>query len=380
MYIIIGAGIGGLATALALEKAGIDYQLYERSPEIRAVGAGIWLAPNALQALDWLGVLPQVKVRGWLIEKILLGEQDLTPITAIDLSPMRQQFGNSTVAIHRSQLQQIMLERLPAGKLQLGKCFDRYRVLPNQQIEVFFKDGSSVLTDYLLGADGIRSAVRKQLFPDAETRYTGQTCWRGVADIVLPDALESTGTELWGEGVRFGFSTIAKGKTYWFAVAERPAGGKDTTSDLRPQLTQMFATFAPVVGQVIQSTPPSAIIRNDLHDLKLLSRWHQGNICLLGDAGHATTPNMGQGGAQAIEDAYYMGKLLAGSSPESNVFTQLEALRMKKVQGVVRQSWLIGKMAHWKHGRWLRNSLLRHTPERISRKQMVSLYTIDAEV
>ena len=117
-------------------------------------------------------------------------------------------------------------------------------------------------------------------------------------------------------------------------------------------------------------------MRNDINDLKPLKKWYKNNICLIGDAGHATTPNMGQGGAQAIEDAYYLSHLLE-KSPRENVFQLFQQKRQAKVDSIVKQSWTTGKMAHWKYGKGIRNALLKRVPKTLLNKKMVEMYEIE---
>ena len=127
------------------------------------------------------------------------------------------------------------------------------------------------------------------------------------------------GYELWGNQVRFGISKIAKDKVYWFAVVLSSPNGKDDKVLVKEKLLKMFADFNPLVTKLIGLTSVANILRNDIYDLEPLLKWHKNNICLIGDAGHATTPNMGQGGAQAIEDAHYLSNLIVENSDE-NVF------------------------------------------------------------
>jgi len=242
---------------------------------------------------------------------------------------------------------------------------------------VFFEDGSSCITDYIIGADGINSKVRQQLFPESKKRYTGQTCWRGVADIKLEKAFKNRGMELWGNQVRFGISEVSPNKIYWFAVALAKANQKDNPKEnLHQKLTQLFEGYHPVVHKIIRATPLEKIIRNDINDLQPLQKWYKNNCCLIGDAGHATTPNMGQGGAQAIEDAWVISNLIV-KYPDENIFEKFQNMRQQKVNFIVKQSWNTGKMAHWKYGTWFRNFLLKNMPNSVLEKSVIKLYQID---
>jgi 2-polyprenyl-6-methoxyphenol hydroxylase-like FAD-dependent oxidoreductase len=375
-YTIIGAGIGGLTAALAFEKKGIEYQIFERAVELNEVGAGIWLAPNALQALERLDILEEVKLNGNSIDRITIGKQDLSPLSDSLQDTIKEKFGFTTVAIHRAKLQKLLFDKIPKDKMFLNKGFKSFKELDSGKIEVVFNDNSKTETQFLIGADGINSKVRKQIFPDSRKRYSGQTCWRGIVDMKLDEKHAHRGYELWGNQVRFGISKIAKNKVYWFAVVLSPPNGKDDKVLVKEKLLKMFADFNPLVTKLIGLTSVANILRNDIYDLEPLLKWHKNNICLIGDAGHATTPNMGQGGAQAIEDAHYLSNLIVENSDE-NVFELFQQKRQKKVDLVVNQSWTTGKMAHWKYGKGLRNFLLKNVPKKIIEKKMIELYTIE---
>ena len=375
-YSIIGAGIGGLTTALAFEKKGIDYHIFERTSKISEVGAGIWLAPNALQVLEHLEVLEDVIEKGNSLDRITLGKADLSPLSDNFQDKIKNEFGYSTIAIHRAELQKLLLKKIPSEKITLGKGYKSFEILNDKNIKLKFDDKSELLTNFLIGADGINSRVRKQLFPQSKIRFSGQTCWRGIANIKLNKEFENRAMELWGNQIRFGISKISKDKVYWFAVAIDKPNQKNNDSLIKQKLLKMFTNFHPLVKELITATPEINILRNDINDLKPLENWHINNVCLIGDAGHATTPNMGQGGAQAIEDAYYMSNLIQ-ETPNQNIFDLFQQKRQPKVNTIVKQSWTTGKMAHWSYGKNIRNFLLKNMPNKMLENKMIEMYQIE---
>lgn len=373
-YTIIGAGIGGLATALAFEQKGIEYAIYEKSPQLNEVGAGIWLAPNALQVIDTLGLLKEIQSKGNAIKRMTLGLADLSPLSDMPLTKVQEKYGFSTVAIHRAKLQSTLYNNIPAHKIHLGKAFQSFEQ-KDDQITVQFDDGTSTKSDYLIGADGIHSLIRKQIFPNSQIRYSGQTCWRGIADIAIDQEFEHRGFELWGDQIRFGVSRISADKVYWFALALSAPNLKDDTSLIKDKLLKCFSAFHPVVNKVISATSIDRILRNDIIDLKPMTMWYKGNVCLIGDAGHATTPNMGQGAAQAIEDAHYLSELIQ-LHPEENVFSRFHQQRKQKVNAIVSESWMTGKLAHMKYGRGIRNFVMQKMPNSIMERKMSKMYEL----
>lgn len=371
-YAIVGAGIGGLTTALAFEKKGIDYQLFEKAEELKPIGAGIWLAPNALQVLENLDILKEIREAGNSIDRITLGTPQIEPLSDTDQSFVKSKFGYSTIAIHRAELQRILIDQIPKEKISLGKSFKSFSELKNDEIEISFEDGSKYKSNYLIAADGINSKVRKQLFPESKTRYSGQTCWRGVVDFEMPEDFSHRGMELWEKGIRFGISPISKTKVYWFALDLSEPNQKDN-GDVKSKLINKFQNFHPLVKDLLKNTLSGNILRNDINDLVPMEKWYSTKVCLIGDAGHATTPNMGQGGAQAIEDAYFLSNSLTKKDGD---FSSFQNSRQKKVNQIVKQSWITGKMAHWQKGTRLRNFILRKTPSSILEKKMLELYSL----
>lgn len=300
---IIGGGITGLTAALALRKSGITSVVYEQAVELNEIGAGIWLQPNAIKVMDWLGLKGEIQEQGIELNKMEITNKQLIPIKKIKSEVVQDEDGNRTIAIHRARLQKILYnEVLKSNEVHLNKKYIHHS-FSSDSIELQFEDGEDSV-DILLGADGIDSSLRKALFPNSSLRNSGQVCWSGIAKMNLPDTLKSLGQEAWGKQIRFGFSQIAKEEVYWFAVANVAHLIKVDGRDRKKYITKLFESFASIINELIANTESTKIHQAILHDLKRLPDWYQFKMCLIGDAAHATTPNMGQGACQGIEDAF----------------------------------------------------------------------------
>lgn len=372
--IIIGGGIAGLTTAIALEQVGFETAVYEASPQLGVAGAGIWMATNAMQVFHRLGLAEEVNAQGVSLDRIEVADHKMKSIQATEQLLFVETFGYSVTSILRSRLRDILVSHY-GKEIHCSKKLQRVQE-DGEGVAAFFEDGTSAIGDILIGADGIHSATRQQLFPSARIRYAGQTCWRGIAPISLQAPLEKACVETWGKDYRFGLSVISDTEVYWFAVAKAPEGQRDE-GNRKAKLTKMYAGFGDPIPAIIAATPETSIIRNDISDLKPIPKWYQGRICLIGDAAHATTPNMGQGGGQAVEDAWFLSQILKEESQPELAFKRFQDKRRKKVDQVVRTSWQIGKIAHLPFGQGLRNFLLRKTPKALAEKQMLALYNID---
>ncbi|WP_422355916.1 FAD-dependent monooxygenase [Roseivirga pacifica] len=377
---IIGGGIGGLVTALCFDKLKIPYKLYERARSLEAVGAGIWLSPNALQVLEWIdpNLLRDIQQSGNSFERILLTNHKLVPISSSNQRFVYNKFGYTTLAIHRGQLQKRLYNHSNQSNIILGKEFRGYNTLNDHTYEIEFTDSTSTTTHSIIAADGINSKVRKQLFPESQIRYSGQTCWRGISNFELPNNLSSTGFTLWGKKLQFGVSKVEEGKVYWFAVRQSEPNLQDEKEGLKDKLIQMFVDYDPLVRQLISNTPSEKIIRGDLSELKPLKKWNNGNICLLGDAAHSMTPDLGQGGAQAIEDAYYLSNFISNYPQHLSIaFNKFCTYRQPKVNALAKQSRTISKIAIVsKPIELLRNTILKYSPQKAIEKRMIDLYSI----
>ena len=179
--------------------------------------------------------------------------------------------------------------------------------------------------------------------------------------------------ELWGGRQSFGLSQISNREVYWFAVALAPANESDPVGTTKQRLIDRYKSYHPMISDIIEATPDGEIMRNDISDLKPIEKWYYKRIGLMDDAAHATTPNMGQGGGQAIEDAYYLTKAIQEYGLDT-AFEHFQNTRYKKVNKIVNQSWKIGQAAHWKYGQSMRNYMLKSMPDIMFKKQMLELY------
>ena len=368
--IVIGGGLAGLTTAIALDQRGIDFEVHEEAPELASVGAGIGLGPNAMHVFRDLGIDGEVRRRSAEVRRAGLYSKRGKPIRLVTYEAFMKGEVMLGGAIHRAELQNALLSRIEKHRIHLSKRFVSFQQDGNS-VTACFEDGSSATGDLLIGADGVHSMVRGQIHPQMPLRYSGQTCWRGVADIDLPHEFRNTLMELWGTGERMGFIEIGANRVYWFAVALEPRGGRDRPGSVKEKLLRMFGDFAAPCRALIESTSEKLIIRSDLIDFKPLSAWYLGRACLIGDAAHATTPNLGQGGCQAVEDALALAICLKKYPDLQTAFLRFVRARSGKTRFVGTNSWRLGKAAHYRNriARGLRDFVLKNLPISIERRQ-----------
>jgi len=238
----------------------------------------------------------------------------------------------------------------------------------------------------------MHSIVRQRVANSFGERYSGQSCYRALTEYELPSGVSDGGVEYWGSGRRFGFAAVGNGKVYWYATFEAPRGEKDSPQGLKAKLAQFGAEFPSPVPDLIAHTREDIVLRSDINDLIPLDTWHNKRVVLIGDAAHGSTPNLGQGGAQAMEDAFVLGRKLAlqrlldvlsqGCSTHlllEQALAGFENVRVAKTLMVTRRSWSVGKLAHISNpvGRWARNLLLHRIAARRAQKEMEALFSLN---
>ena len=344
--LIVGAGIGGLTAALAMLKRGLDVEVYEQAPELKEVGAGIQISSNGtrvLYALDLEEALKRVQVlpskrqiRHWST-----GETwnwfDLGATTA-------QRYGTPHVMLHRGDLHGLLVDAVRALKpdaITLNKrCVS---IIPaHDHVEVRFEEGTSVRAAYLIGADGIHSRVRQELFGKDKPEFTGYVAWRGLAAMekLPPHIAQMLGTNWLGPHGHVLHYPVRRGEIMNFITfVERDDWQVESwvTQGTKDELANDFRGWHDDVHTIIRNiaTPYkwAMMARGPM------PRWSKGRVTLLGDACHPTLPFLGQGGVMAIEDGYVLAACLAKyfGDPE-RAFARYEDIRRERTAAVVRKS------------------------------------------
>jgi 2-polyprenyl-6-methoxyphenol hydroxylase-like FAD-dependent oxidoreductase len=380
--IIIGAGIGGLTLAIALQQQGIPYVIYEAASGNKAVGAGIMIGTNAMKVYMRLGVSAALEKRGILADHFFIRDYKDKILKAIDNRELETRFGHGGVSIHRASLQDELLNAVH-GPVQWGKkCVSVEQ--SDTQVSVHFEDGSSDSGEVLIGADGIRSVVRELCIEPAQYRYSGQTCWRATIPIDLPAEEQKSSSERWGagNGLRAMYGQVGPQQVYFWMTVKRPAGSVYTPEAALSFIKTSLQPFEGYMQTVLRHLTADTLIHTDLYDIKPLSRWYKGHIALLGDAAHATTPNLGQGASQAIEDAYILARCLSAHPTPSAAFAAYQRKRMQRARKVVSYSRSLAMLTNLR-GRlavWCRNALMKHAPARMSEQQMRFLYDVNLDL
>ncbi len=368
---IVGGGIGGIAAAVALHQIGADVSVYERATELREVGAGMMLWPNATRVLRELGLLEQVVARSGRSTHFLVRKSTGKVLMSIALG----HFEVPAVCMRRADLLSILLNALPAECLQLGREFDRLKQA-NGKVRLRFKDGHEVEHDAVIGADGIRSRIRTQLFGVSDPIYRGYTVWRGLAgydgDAITPEF----NSESWGKGMRFGILNTGHRRFTWYATANVPPHHLDSTSGRKRELQQLFAGWHEPVTDFLKATPEDEILKNGARDCAPLKQWGKGLVTLLGDAAHPCTPNLGQGGCMALEDALVLAKSVKSELSLSAALRRYESRRINRTRHIQRRSLLMGHIGQWQNPIFVmsRHIVTRMLPSKVFEHNLRRVY------
>jgi len=417
---IIGGGIGGLTAALALRQFGFEPVVFEQAPELLEAGAAILMWPNAMRVLHRLGLAETIRQHGGILEHARWMNRDGKLLNHFQLPKTEM----PAVALHRSELQRALLQALPQNSIHLGHVFESYEQL-SDRIVAHFSSGSSFESDVLIAADGLHSRARAQLLNDGPPADRGYIAWRGVVPYTPSSVTPATAIEIYGHGQRFGIGPLGFGKVGWWASANktscrlpvRQENGETSRSETdasaswdssrrtsitsedgmttREELLRLFDGWCEPVPELIKATPLTSLVRNTVYDRRSVRRWGVGAMTLLGDAIHPTTPNLGQGGCLAIEDAAVMARCLekyasdAGPAergkelPLSSVSVALgrfEKLRFARTAAIARYSRAYGVVGQWQN-RWavqVRGLILSTVPKGLAQRLFRAVFDYDA--
>src|SRR6266851_936622 len=367
---IVGGGIGGLTAAIALRRTGAEVAVFERAHSQRRTGAGISLWANALTCLQTLNLETQIMAVGSAIVAGTFRTSDGRVLVAV---PLQRRYSVPAVVVHRDELQSIFLDVLPVGTVHFdAECVGF--VQQRQGVIVRLLDGRELSFDMLVGADGIRSTIRRLLLGAGRVRYSGFTAWRGVAFFPHQELPSAGGNEWWGAGSIFGAAPMSRGRVYWYGEARRPEGEAAMVNHKADSLNH-FRGWQSAIQAIIASTESDAVVRHDGYDVDPPARWSSGYVTLLGDAAHPMRPNIGQGGCQAIEDAFFLAACVALTNDPAQALRRYAAGRRARAEYAARLSWLMSLVEHTQHRvlRTLRDSLVRALPTSLMLRSMDGL-------
>jgi 2-polyprenyl-6-methoxyphenol hydroxylase-like FAD-dependent oxidoreductase len=345
---IIGGGIGGVAAAVAIHQVGIDAVVYERAPKLREAGVGMMLWPNATRVLRDLGLLEEVLLRSGPNTHFLVRARGGEVLMNIALGD----FDVPAVCSRRADLLAVLIAALPSGCIRLGRELDHLEQV-GDKVRIYFA-GAGVEEgveehDAVIGADGIRSRVRSELFGMSDPIYRGYSVWRGMASYDGPAAMSGANSETWGAGHRFGILNTGHGMFTWYATANESSNHRDADCGRKRELQKMFARWHDPIPELIEATDEAAILKNGAYDLPPLRRWGDRLVTLLGDAAHPCTPNLGQGGGLALEDALVLAKCIARETSFAGALRRYESLRCQRTAHMQQRARLMGRIGQWEN-------------------------------
>lgn len=349
--LVVGGGIAGLTSARALAQRGHHVTLWERAPRFEAVGAGIILAANAVACLRALGVDP---ADGGLRLDAMDGIDDQGALlSGLDLAAARDRVG-PVYTFARPELHDLLVRALPPGvEVRLGVTIDG--VTADADGVTVHAGGEVSRWDVVLGADGLRSAVRRAIAPEARLRYSGETCWRTI----VPYRGPARAVEAWGvDGHRFGVVPLTNDRAYLFLVSIAPEG--DPTPPWA-ELSRRFGAFRGPPAEVWPGVTPDGLMHHDLVELER-AWWGTPRVWLLGDAAHGMTPNLGQGAGMGIEDAAALALHFGDDLPAAHA--AWVAARAARVDAMATNSRRMGQVARLANPalRWVRDHVVRWFP------------------
>jgi salicylate hydroxylase len=346
---VIGAGLGGLTAALALIAKGFDVTVFEQSIELREVGAGVQLGPNAMRVYRALGLEQTIAEFSFVPEAHVVrsGKSGAAIATTQMKGVYEAQYGIGYHTMLRADLQQALAARLPPGTLQFGKKCKSLDDGP-AQVTLTFEDGSTVLSDVVVGADGIHSAIREHMLGKDSPRFTGTVAYRGVAEAAtLPQGLLTGDVSVFiGPHASFVYYYIRRGELVnWVALVEEESWQLESWSmegDLADVL-RIYEGWSPVVTDLISHA--ERCYKWALFDRDPLPRWVNGRIALLGDAAHPMMPYLAQGGCMAIEDGYVLADALAAAPDDpQKALRAFQAARLPRASRVQLMSRKVARV------------------------------------
>lgn len=346
---IVGAGMGGLATGIALRQAGYEVSIFDKVSELRPAGAGISLWSNGVKVLNRLGLGKEIAKIGGQMDRVAYYSHIGEKLTDFSLQPLIEQVGQRPYPVARTDLQEMLLNAFGAENVQLhSKCIAVEQ--DADHVTAIFEDGRQVTADVLVAADGTHSLIRSYVLGHpVERRYVGYVNWNGLVNASVDLAPKNSWDVYVGEHKRASMMPVGGDRFYFFFDVPLPKGTVSEPETYRQELTSFFKGWALPVQNLIQRLDPLKTNRVEIHDVEPLQTLVRGRVALLGDAGHSTAPDLGQGGCQAMEDAIVLTTFLQTTNISvEDALKRYEAERKDRVADVITKARKRSNMTHGK--------------------------------
>jgi len=334
---ILGGGIAGLSTAIALKQAGFDVEVYERHNQPTEIGAGIVCWPNACFILDQLGVLDKVADLSGSITAMNRFCSAGKPLGSLNINELNRLMQYPSYSIVRKDLMNILTQRAVELHIDIHYHHKVVQLIDNNgRARVKFINGNVIESDIIIGADGrMNSATRQYVNKSNSPIYQGFVNWIGVFETDKALFSELAVADYWGVGERFGIVPVSKTKAYWAGGVIADNTGQRNPTSYKSELSRLFGHWSGLIQQIINETPLSGINKIYVHDHDPIDCWHKDNVILLGDAAHSPLPTSGQGACQALEDAWHITHCLKDHNKDIlKAFRQFTSLRKAKTTGI----------------------------------------------
>lgn len=308
---IIGAGMAGLTTGIALKKFGHQVSIYEQAEQILPIGAAISLWSNGVKCLNYLGLTEQVEKLGGKMDYLayidgLSGDT----MTQFSLYPLIEEVGQRPYPVSRADLQNMLMDEFGREDIHLAKKMTAFTE-HNDTVKIQFADGTEKVCDLLVGADGTHSITRAYVLgAQVDRRYAGYVNWNGLVNISEEFAAADQWTTFVGEGKRVSLMPVAENRFYFFFDVPLPVGLENNRSQYKTLFKEYFKGWCEPVQKLIEAVDEQKTNRVEIHDIEPFADFYKGRVVIVGDAAHSTTPDIGQGGCQAMEDAIYLARAL----------------------------------------------------------------------
>lgn len=335
---ILGAGVAGVSSAIALAQQGFNVRIYERHAAVSNIGAGIVVWPNAAYVLEQLGVLNEIAAASGYPTHMRRRSHSNEDLGAIDIESINGHMGYPSLSILRNDFQNILISKLESlgVAIQYTHSVTSIETKDLGQAQVHFQNGLRITADVLVGADGrMASYARRYVHDDNAPVYQGFINWIGVYESEAESFDEIAVMDYWGVGARFGIVPVTRHKAYWAGGVACSGIGPRNPAEYKEELHSAFSGWPQPIQTMIERTPVKRINKIYVHDHNPIQAWHKHNVIAIGDAAHASLPTSGQGACQALEDAWHLANCLS-KDPHylPRVFEKFTELRSEKTAGI----------------------------------------------